>query len=154
MNNKCINRYTVSLCFVVFGRIHYNGVIMGAIASKITNHTILYSTVFQTQVKKTSKLRVTGLCAGNSPGTGEFPAQMASNEENVSICWHHHATAPYGSCNWVRRLPHLSFTVRLSHYQWRGPFQVLILGDGVTFVHKQPQLNMAKCKLCTHFLGC
>ena len=23
--------------------------------------------------KKTSKLRVTGLCAGNSPGTGEFP---------------------------------------------------------------------------------
>ena len=25
------------------------------------------------------------LCAGNSPGTGEFPAQMASNAENVSI---------------------------------------------------------------------
>ena len=32
---------------------------------------------------KTSKLRVTGLCAGNSPVTGEFPAQMASNAENV-----------------------------------------------------------------------
>ena len=31
--------------------------------------------------KKTSKLRVTGLCVGNSPGTGEFPAQMASNTE-------------------------------------------------------------------------
>ena len=31
-----------------------------------------------TQIKKTSKLRVTGLCGGNSPGTGEFPAQMAS----------------------------------------------------------------------------
>ena len=30
---------------------------------------------------KTSKLRVTGLCARNSPGTGEFPAQMASNTE-------------------------------------------------------------------------
>ena len=26
-------------------------------------------------------LRVTGLCAGNSPGGGEFPAQMASNAE-------------------------------------------------------------------------
>ena len=39
--------------------------------------------------KKTSKLRVTGLCAGNSPGTGEFPAQMASNAENVSIWWRH-----------------------------------------------------------------
>ena len=31
--------------------------------------------------KKTSKLRVTGLCAGNSPETGEFPAQMVSNAE-------------------------------------------------------------------------
>ena len=34
---------------------------------------------------KTPKLRVTGLCVGNSPGTGEFPAQMASNAENVSM---------------------------------------------------------------------
>ena len=41
--------------------------------------------------KKTLKLRVTGLCVGNSPGTGEFPAQMASNAENVSIWWRHHA---------------------------------------------------------------
>ena len=42
------------------------------------------------QLKKTSKLRVTGLCVGNSPGTGEFPAQMASDAENASIWWHHH----------------------------------------------------------------
>ena len=40
--------------------------------------------------KKTSKLRVTGLCAGDSPVTDEFPAQMASNAENVSIWWRHH----------------------------------------------------------------
>ena len=40
--------------------------------------------------KKASKLHVTGLCAGNSPGTGEFPAQMASYAENVSIWWRHH----------------------------------------------------------------
>ena len=25
-----------------------------------------------------------------TPGTGEFPAQMASNPENVSIWWRHH----------------------------------------------------------------
>ena len=37
--------------------------------------------------KKTSKLRVT---AGNSPVTGEFRAQVASNAENVSIWWRHH----------------------------------------------------------------
>ena len=39
---------------------------------------------------KTSKLRVTGLCEGNSPVKGEFPTQRASNAENVSIWWRHH----------------------------------------------------------------
>ena len=34
--------------------------------------------------------RDTGLCAENSPVTGEFPAQMASYVENVSIWWRHH----------------------------------------------------------------
>ena len=36
----------------------------------------------QAQIKEKSKLRVTGLCVGNSPVTGEFPAKMASNVEN------------------------------------------------------------------------
>ena len=40
--------------------------------------------------KKTLKLRVTGLCDGNSPVTGEFPTPRASNAENVSIWWRHH----------------------------------------------------------------
>ena len=40
--------------------------------------------------KKLSKLCVTGLYAGNSLGTGEFPTQMATSVENVSIWWHHH----------------------------------------------------------------
>ena len=48
--------------------------------------------------KKTSKLRVTGLCAGNSPETGEFPAQMASNAENVSIWWRHHDDGTFLNC--------------------------------------------------------
>ena len=54
-------------------------------------HNCLLNSLFRRRSKKTSKLRVTGLCVGNSPGTGEFPAQMASNAENVSIWWHHHA---------------------------------------------------------------
>ena len=37
-------------------------------------------------------LRVTGLYVGNSPGTGEFPAQRASYAENASIWWRHHET--------------------------------------------------------------
>ena len=54
-------------------------------------HHWLLNRLFRSKSKKTSKLRVTGLCAGNSPGTGEFPAQIASNEENVSIWWRHNA---------------------------------------------------------------
>ena len=63
---------------------------MGMVASQITSLTIVYSTVDSDADKKKSKLRVTGLCAGNSPGTGEFPAEMASNAENVSIWWRQH----------------------------------------------------------------
>ena len=65
---------------------------MDAMASQITSHMIVYSTIYSSADNKTSKLRVTGLCAGNSPVTGEFPAQMASNVENVSIWWRHHVT--------------------------------------------------------------
>ena len=46
--------------------------------------------LFRRRSKKTPKLRVTGICEGNSPVTGEFPAQTASNVENVSIWWRHH----------------------------------------------------------------
>ena len=64
---------------------------MATIASQITSFTIVYSTVFfRRRSKEISKLRVTGLCVENSPETGEFPAQMASNAENVSIWWRHH----------------------------------------------------------------
>ena len=54
---------------------------MSAVTSQITSLAIVYSTLYYI-LKKTSKLRVTGLCAGNSTVTGEFPAQRASNAEN------------------------------------------------------------------------
>ena len=64
---------------------HYDDVVMGAMASQIASLTIVYSTVYSdADQKKTSKLRVTGLC------DCWFPAQMASNAENVSIWWRHH----------------------------------------------------------------
>ena len=53
-------------------------------------HDCLLNRSFRHRSKKTSKLRVTGLCAGNSMVTGEFPAQMASDAENASIWWRHH----------------------------------------------------------------
>ena len=53
-------------------------------------HDCLLNRLLWRRSKKTSKLRVTGLCEGNSPVTGEFPAQRTSNVENVSIQWCHH----------------------------------------------------------------
>ena len=53
-------------------------------------HDCLLNRLFRRRSKNTSKLRVTGLCAGNAPVTGEFTAQMASNAENASIWWRHH----------------------------------------------------------------
>ena len=52
--------------------------------------------LFIRRSKKTSKLLVTGLCAGNSPATGEFPAQRASNAKDVSIWWRHHNISSQG----------------------------------------------------------
>ena len=63
------------------------------------HHHCLLNRLFRHRSNKTSKLRVTGLCAGNSPVTGEFPAQMASNAENVSIWWRHHVL---WVCFWKR----------------------------------------------------
>ena len=68
-----------------------NDVIMSTMASQITSLTIVYSTVYSgPDQRKTSKLRITGLCEGNSPMTGESRAQRASHAENVSIWWRHH----------------------------------------------------------------
>ena len=59
----------------------------------------LLKRLFRRRLKKTSKLSVAGLCAGNSPVTGEFPAQRACNAENVSIWWRHHGYTTYENRN-------------------------------------------------------
>ena len=64
---------------------HYSDVIMGAMASQNTNSTVF----FHVQIKENIKAPRHWLL-WNSPVTGEFPAQMASNAENVSIWWRHH----------------------------------------------------------------
>ena len=68
----------------------YSDIIMSSMASQITGFSIVHSTGCSCVDKKKSNLRVTGLCVGNSPVTGEFPTQRASNAENVSIWWFHH----------------------------------------------------------------
>ena len=60
-------------------------------------HDCLLRHLFRCRSKKMSKLRGTGFYEGNSPVTGEFPTQRASNAENVSIWWHHHVQG----CGWL-----------------------------------------------------
>ena len=68
----------------------------------VSNHQrldCLPNRLFGRRSKKTSKFRVTGLCEGNSPVTGEFPAQSTSDAENVFIWWRHHVTSPQPCTN-------------------------------------------------------
>ena len=62
---------------------------MDMMASQITSLTIVYSTVFSDADQRKHQSSASLAFAGNSPVTGEFPAQMASNAENVSIWWRH-----------------------------------------------------------------
>ena len=61
---------------------------MGVMASQITSLTIVYTTVYSGTGEKI-KVPRHWPCAGNSPVTTEFPAQMAGYAENVSISWRH-----------------------------------------------------------------
>ena len=64
---------------------------MGAIVTQITSLTIVYSAVYSDadQGKNIKAPRHWPLCR-EFTGTGEFPAQMASSAENISIWWRHH----------------------------------------------------------------
>ena len=68
---------------------------------------------------KTSKLRVTGLRAGNSPVTGEFPAQKTSNAEDVSVWWRHHEYNVFVyDCHAVYDREYFSLFVPLLSHFW------------------------------------
>ena len=88
--------------------------------SNLQPHDCLLNRLFRRRSTKTSKLRVTGLCAGNSPATGEFPTQMASNAVNVSIWWRHHGMT---SCQWTTMTATIpSFVIRdIYTRQWTAP---------------------------------
>ena len=85
-------QYVASIHLSKSLRWRYNG--RDSVSNHQPHHCLL-NRLFRRRSKKTSKLRVTGLCVGNSPGTGEFPAQMVSNAENVSIWWRHHVSCCY-----------------------------------------------------------
>ena len=90
-------------------------------------HDCFLNRLFRRRSMKISKLRVSGLCVGNSPGTGEFPATMASNAENVSIWWRHHVhNTPQGLSTWLVCV----FLSDASHgwARWHVLFPILVKG--------------------------
>ena len=85
-NHKCGHRRT-DILVVIAGYLHVritrdSATIMVILQWRrnghdgVSNHQprdCLLSRLFRRRSKETSRLRVTGLCAGNSPATGEFP---------------------------------------------------------------------------------
>ena len=67
----------------------------GGVSNHQPRHCLL-NRLFGCRSKKTSKLRVSGPCV-----TGEFPAQMTGNSENVSN-WLRHYVISYNINGWFR----------------------------------------------------
>ena len=124
-------------------------------------HDCLLNRLFRGRSKKTSKPRVTGLCVGNSPGTGEFPAQMGSNAENVSIWWRHHviAASPVNTlkarqtATFYRRNLHMHFLVWKLSYLVLKFIKIWSQGPNEKFVRIDSNngLSLVRCKsiICT-----
>ena len=106
---------------------YYDDVLMSAMAiSNHQPHDCLLKRLFRHRSKEKSKLRVTGLCTGNSPVTGEFPAQRASNAENVSIRWRDHEL---GVIIWHYWFKCTVYPKKYAHGSW---FAVLCCGYTLT----------------------
>ena len=70
---------------------HYIDIIMRVMASKITNVSIVCSIVCSgADQRKHQSSASLAFVRVNSPVTGKFPAQRASNAENGSIWWRHY----------------------------------------------------------------
>ena len=109
---RLYHRYVCEIFSPIY---HYSDVIMSPIASQITSVTIfLLNRSLRRRSKKISKLRVTGLCEGNSPVIGEFHVHRASKAENVSIWWRHVTRARF-SPNQIVTFPIRSVPKRCNH---------------------------------------
>ena len=67
--------WVLSCCVAVIMLDHYNDVIMSTMASQITSHTTVYSTIYSGEDQRNIK------ALRHLPVTGEFPAQRASKAE-------------------------------------------------------------------------
>ena len=110
----------------VCAKISHNGdVIMSVIASQITSLTIIHSTVNSVTDQRKHQ--------SSTPLTiGEFPAQRASNAENVSIWWRHHVicliivrwTLHIHDVKWALSRKSLAFRLFVQIYQTNNKWSI------------------------------
>ena len=107
---------------------------MGAMASQSTSLMIVTQTFITRKSKKTSKLRVTGLCEGNSPVTGEFPAH-----DVTMLCWvfiqgyitQHYVGAWNAQTKNIYHLKPLKITMRSSGIKVQQNHAIILLGNTI-----------------------
>ena len=81
------------------------------------HHDCLLKRLLRCRSKKTSKLRVTGLCDGNSPVAGEFPAQRPVTRK----CFHLMTSSWLALCEGSQR----AGNEELSQFLWCHPKQAV-----------------------------
>ena len=134
-------------------------------------HDCLLNRSFRRRSKKTSKPRVTGLCAGNSPVTSEFPAQTASNAENISIWWRHHVISVQSKYrNISMNAANTSMTIKPFHtkafvnliirsytcpcWAWsRNNYCYVYIGNNSWGRHQMETFFRVTGQLCREFIG-
>ena len=102
-------------------------------------HHCLLSRLLGRRSKKTSKLRVAGLCAGNSP--------MASKMENASIWWSHHVLLPL---NVAVKILHMKQVIIFCIVSFRASWRWFLLILWVNFWPKQARSLLRSCRLFLH----
>ena len=114
-------RYVWIICLWSSGSLQWRHYKRGGVSNHPPDDCLL-KLLFRRRSKKTSKLRITGLCEGNSPVTGEFPLQRVSYVENVSTWQCHNLTRVYDlyQTSTKDRKTHTVCTINtlLSHSRW------------------------------------
>ena len=121
--------------------LHYNDVIMARWRLIWPTSTMFTQPFIQVQIKENIKAPRHWPLRGNSPVTGEFPAQMASNAENVSIWWRHHdlgagQTTQIVGRDWIVQI-HLSNNIISITERNNTKRQACFMGCGVYHHNKE-----------------
>ena len=107
----------------------------------VSNHQrldYLLNRLFRHRSKKTSKLRITGICEGTPPVIGGYPSQTNSNTENVSIWWRHYGRrllTPNTAGVWQQLIYHLACFRLNSNRHRQFVHRLLIMHMKITFVN-------------------